>query len=687
MSAMVEPSSRCWRDSRRVGICARAGQRFLALVAILVLGFSAACNAAPAPPEQPEQSLLASAFSAIDAEEFERAHRIADEMEEPLAARTVRWFALTGQRRGGDFVKYLRFIEENPDWPWPRTLQYRAEGAMPSELPAAAVRAFFAEREPVSSYGAERLADALLAEEGMRDTARDLLRRTWVEGDFTVSDERQFHGRYGHLLDEGLHRARLERLLWEGRNANAERQILRVDADYQALARARLRLAAMQSGVDGAINSVPSALRDDPGLTFERARWRQRKGRYEDVVAMLDPPSPDAPYPEAWWPVRNWTARLALDRGDVSVAYRVAANHGLEGGVGFAQGEWMAGWAALRFLREPEQAYRHFVRLFEGVSTPVSLSRGAYWAGRAAEEMDDVEGADIWYRKAAAHGTTFYGQLAIARLDEEASPFIGGIVQPGPEERSQFDSDEIVQAVRLLIERGFSERIDNLIVHLAAGEQSPASAYLIAELAEKADRQDLAVRMARQFRRSGIILAEHLYPVVSLPGENFVVTDEARAALVLAIVRQESSFDTSAVSRAGARGLMQLMPPTARAVAGQLDLPFSSQRLLSDPEYNIRLGETYLQNLVERFDGSLLLAVAAYNAGPARVSSWLNRYGDPRTDFVDAIDWIENLPFSETRNYIQRVFEGMMVYRQRMVSAQFASGLDPEAMFHSVPLN
>lgn len=560
---------------------------------------------------------------------------------------------------------------------------------MPSDLPSAAVRAFFSERKPVSAYGSERFADALLAEEDMRDTARALLRHTWIDGDFITADERQFLSRYGHLFDEDLHRQRLERLLWERNFAGAERQLLRVSPDYQALARARLRLARMQPGVDGFINRVPAELRDDPGLIYERARWRQRKGRYEEVVELLDPPRPDAPYPEIWWPIRNWTARIALDRGDVSIAYRMAANHGLESGAGFAEGEWLAGWVSLRFLREPEQAYQHFVRLFEGVSTPVSLSRGAYWAGRAAEALGNQQTADRWYEQAAEHTTAFYGQLAALKTGAENNLAMVSELPSPPNERSEFQSGEVVQAVELLIDHGFGERIDNLIMHLANKVDDEASAHFIAELAEKAGRRDLAVRVARQFRRSGLILTGHLYPVIQLPQAELASVDDPASAeaLVLAIVRQESSFDTNAVSRAGARGLMQLMPATAHAVAADLELPFNVNRLLSDPDYNLRLGETYLRQLIERFDGSLLLAVAAYNAGPARVSGWLNRYGDPRTDFVDPIDWIESLPFAETRNYVQRVLEGMMVYRYRDTSTQVAFSLDANAMFRAVPVN
>jgi soluble lytic murein transglycosylase len=631
----------------------------------------------PQPPEPPQRILAASAFSAIDADEFDRAHRIVAGLQDPLARKLLRWFILVEQRTDGDFQAYVDFIAANPDWPWQYTLQHRAEGAMPSELPDSDVRAFFADRKPVSPYGAERYADALISD-GLTDAARALLRHTWVARNFPYADEKRFYARYGHLLTPELHRQRLDRLIWERQLGAAQRQARRVDQGHRALAHARIRLARMQPGVDGAIAGVPEDLRDHPGLVFERARWRQRKGRFEGVLELLDPPRPDAQYPEVWWPIRHWTARTALDRGDISVAYRIAANHGMDEGLGFAQGEWLAGWIALQFLREPETAYPHFKRLYEGVTTPVSRARGAYWSGRAAEAAGRSEDARRWYETAATNLTTFYGQLAAARLGENAFLALPRPPSPDDEQTAHFEARELVRAVRLLSDYGLPERTDRLVMHLADETDSSKAAKLVADLAHDIARHDLAVRVARQARREGIILPDHRYPVVPLP--HVVEAGHGEGAVLLAIVRQESGFDVAAVSRAGARGLMQLMPATARNIARELDLGYSRGRLTADAGYNLRLGSRYISKLLERYDGSLLLAVAAYNAGPSRVSHWLRKYGDPRTGFVDPVDWIESLPFAETRNYVQRVFESLMVYRHRLAPTEVALALESDLM-------
>ena len=663
--------------TRRRRMAVWQGVAFAAGLLVLALPVRGRAERPPEPPQPPQQVLVSQAFGAIAADDFERARTLTQTVHLEIVSRTLDWFRLIAQRQGGDYREYVAFMRANPDWPYQYTLQYRAEGVMPADLPHDQVRAFFENRAPASPYGAERYADALISA-GKEEAARSVLRHAWLQDDFPYSDEAGFLQRYGHLIDQDLHAQRLERLLWERKFDAAERQAKRVDADLRALARARTMLARREDGVDAAIDRVPADLRDHPGLVFERALWRKRSGRYEETVELLAPPRPDAPYPAEWWSLRHWAARTALDKGDISLAYRLAANHGLESGLGFAEGEWLAGWIALRWLREPATALPHFERLHGGVSTPVSRARGAYWAGRAAEAAGQDGNARRWFETAATNLTTFYGQLAADRLN--SGPMGGDIFlalprkpQPAAAERMAFAADELVRAVRQLAELGQQAMLDRLLSHLAGEAETPERTQMVADLAERSGRPDLAVRIARKARRDGMILPDHLYPVVDLPHTLRGAQDEN--ALVLAIVRQESGFDAGAVSRTGARGMMQLMPATAKAVAARLDLDYRSGRLF-DPEFNLTLGSTYLGGLISRYDGSLLLAVAAYNAGPSRVNRWLDRYGDPREPQIDPIDWVESLPFAETRNYVQRVFESLMIYRHRLAPTQVALALD-----------
>ncbi len=629
------------------------------------------------------------AFHELDRKRYKRARQHARKAKNALPAKVIRWHELTSDRPRARFDELARFLDQNPDWPGRGALLRNAERAMPEDLPDVAVLAWFEARPAVSPAGARRHAEAL-ERAGETGRATALVRNTWIEGDFGRRDERAFRKRFAKLLRRDDDLARLDRLLWERKYRPAKRQARRLGKDHAALAEARIALARRGPGVDYAIKQVPNELVRDPGLVFERARWRQRKNRYDGVIELLDPPMPDAPHAKRWWPLRKWAARQAYMNGDFSTAYRIAAGHGLERGLGFAEGEWLAGWLALRSLDQPEVAYRHFEHLYRHVGSPISLARGAYWAGEAAGALDargaegalDARGAEgaleargaegakgknwrakaeDWYLKAAQHGTTFYGQLAGRRLGQVVAIETAAGPAPDAAARAAFEGREIVRVVRLLGELGEIELQKRFLLRLKALAEDPEDFVLVAELAQRQGRPDIAVRMAKQARKAGVILFDDLFPSRRLPA-----TQSPEPALVLAVIRQESAFYDGAISRAGARGLMQIMPATARRVARQIKVRYSRKKLLSDPEYNLRLGRAYLADLTEKYDGSYILALTAYNAGPARAKRWMKAFGDPRSPGVDPIDWIESIPFNETRNYVQRILESLVVYRRSL---------------------
>jgi soluble lytic murein transglycosylase len=339
----------------------------------------------------------------------------------------------------------------------------------------------------------------------------------------------------------------------------------------------------------------------------------------------------------------------------------LVARRGLgENAVALADAEFLAGWVALRRLGDPAAAYEHFTQLYANVRMPISRARGAYWAGRAADERGMTDIAKRWFASATEHGTTFYGQLAGQRT-LAARPAFAPEPQPTAEDVADFDRKELVRAVRMLSELGRGDLAKPFLLRLGASAGTPVQHKLITTLAETADWLDVAAASARRASADGTILLASAFPVIQVKHKGV-----AEPPLVLAIARQESAFDKAAVSRADARGLMQLMPATAKDMAKSLSMRFSADRLLTDPNYNLTLGQAYLDKLLDSFDGSYLLALAAYNAGPARVRQWLETYGDPRAGTIDVVDWIEAIPFGETRNYIQRVLENLQVYRLRL---------------------
>ncbi len=601
-----------------------------------------------------------------------RARSFADKVRDPLASKILRWLDMTKPGSRASFEQTAEFLGTNPDWPYQNDIQRLAETKMPADLPDDEVIAWFGLYPALSPEGTSAHADALLRG-GRTAEAVALIRRSWVELDFTRDQERDYRKRFNEHLRVEDEWARLDRLLWDRQRYAAQRQAKRLGGGYPALADARLRLAFRNGAVDNAINRVPRDLKTDPGLIYERANWRRRKGRTDGVLELMAGLPETLPQPERWWALREWSARRALETGDATRAYELASRHGLESGLGFAEGEWLAGWIALRRLDRPRDAYLHFAKMFDGVNSPLSKSRAAYWAGEAALAIDKPDYANRWHLNAAVYNTTFYGQLATQRLGKPLQVPSAPFPEPGTSVRQDFESRDLVRIIRLL-GRMDEHRLQKIFfIRLRAAAATPSDFALAARLAEQVGRPDLAIRIAKSARHEGVILPNSLYPTIPLSGQS------PEVSLVLSVIRQESAFYTNAVSGAGARGLMQLMPRTARNVARSMKLPYSSSDLTADPDYNLRLGRAYLSRLVERFEGSYILALAAYNAGPTRAQRWMKANGDPRDPAVDPVDWIEAIPFSETRNYVQRILEGLAIYRQMLRAEQTTWILRPQA--------
>lgn len=650
------------------------------LPALLAFLFLAAGGAAHAETlTAADLKLYRAAFAAADKERWTEARELSARAKHSLLAKVIQWMDLVRPGPGRRFDEYTLFLKYNPDWPYRNTLWAQAERAMPDSLAPDLVLQWFQSREPLTLPGATRLARALLAR-GQEKQAVELARRGWIELDGTAEEEALFLTLFGRHLRPSEHEKRLDRLLWQGQQTAARRMMPRVDVGHQRLAEARLRLMNMDPGVDAAVKRVPRSLMRDAGLLYERARWRRRKGMLDGVIELLDPPPDIVARPDIFWPEKESAARYALARGHVSAAYRLAQSHGLSQGVGFADGEWLAGWVALRFLEDRKTAYEHFTRLYAGVGTGISLARAAYWAGRAAEEMGEVALAQDWYAKAAQHATTYYGQLAAHRIGRTDALAFQPLPEPSKAEIASFAQIELVRVARLLGQIGEVERTRPFLLRLADIADTPAAQRLVADLALELGREDLAVAVAKSMRLKGADLIEYLYPMRKLPAGG-----GPEEALVLAVMRQESAFSTTAVSPAGARGLMQLMPATAKQVAKRLRLDYSKERLTADPNFNILLGRAYLEELVASFRGSYVLAIAAYNAGPGRVVEWIRQYGDPRDYGVDVVDWVESIPFAETRNYVQRVMENLQVYRHRLGDTQVALSLEQDLGLRSAP--
>ena len=570
----------------------------------------------------------------------------------------LQWLRLVHSGEDIQFNEIKTFLDAHPVWPKRGKLLSRAEVKLDDKVDLAIRLAWFDINPPRTTKG--RLTwIKTLNQAGRSEDHRAAVRYTWLESRFSRSQQRSFLRKYGKHIEPKLHWNRLDRLLWLGRTSAARTTMPLVSKKRRHLAEARIRLRRMSGGVDEAIRRVPVALRSDPGLIYERLRWRHRRGMKDKARDLLWDVPVEQEFPYLWWRERARQVRYALDEGRVDDAYLLAASHIQREGRALADAQWHAGWVALRFNDKTREAAHYFAALYAGVTTPISRARGAYWAGRAMEASGTKTEANKWYRLAMRHPTTFYGQLASDKL-----PSIIRSLPKEPITRAQaFDDvnlNPLAETVQALWDVGQIKLSRTFLRTLALAANTRNDAAAIAKLAHSLGQTDIAVYAARHAARRGFILIGAGYPIITLPPGS-----ELEPALTHAIIRQESGFDESARSRAGALGLMQLMPRTARQVSKGLKLRYSRARLTTEPTYNIRLGSRYLQTQLNDFNGSYVLALAAYNAGPHRVRRWIKERGDPRQPGVDVIDWIERIPFSETRNYVQRVLEGLHVYRLR----------------------
>jgi soluble lytic murein transglycosylase len=604
-----------------------------------------------------------SAFSAARAANWSAAKQLAAGASERLPSKILLWLEL-GRSDAARFPDIIGFAETNPDWPQLDALREHAEQVL-DDVPEATVRAYFDLHRPITPKGSLRFA-TVLANAGQREAAMARIRELWLETDIGPDIEQAVLNGYGDVLRPQDHAQRLDRLLWAAQPSAARRQMSRAPEDSRSVAEARLAFEDQRGDAEALFARIPVALRNDPGLILDRARWLRRNDRLEDAVAALRQRPADLVRPAAWISEREIVVRRLLDEGKDQLAYAIATWRGLgESGAALAESTFLSGWIALRRLGDPTTAYTHFSALYENATLSATRARGAFWMARAADAMGKNDVARSWFAVAAAHGTTFYGQLASASLHTSAHVEFPPEPQPSRQETDALNASEVVRAARMLTEIGQDDLAKLFVLKVAATAKTPEDHKLVASLAGALGALDISIAAAKRAGHDGVPLLAEGFPILA-----FKPHPSVEAPLVLAIARQESAFDKAAVSRAGALGLMQLKPETAHEMTKALGMQFSRERLVTDSVYNLTLGQAFLDRLLERFGGSYILAAAAYNAGPARVKQWLDAFGDPRGHTVDPVDWIESIPYPETRNYVQRVLENLQIYRLRLGTAK-----------------
>lgn len=651
--------------------------RFLVLALSLVCLSGAASAAAPTPRLKPPAPLspwiesdqayaLRLVFSSIDKREHVTARAFADDLEDPLASDIAEWAILFSSSPANTLSDYDAFMDRHPTWPSQRTLQRKAEKLIDEDTALQTILEFFDTREPLTGFAKLHLGRALLTL-GDEDQGADYVRKAWIEHNFNSADSKDIIQNFGRYLREKDHFAKADRALFRRTTAGTEDVEGLLSAAHQKQVNARRGLLRGRTSGRSAFNRLAKENQQDAGVLLAMIRYLRRKDREEEAIAIAAH-APLSPYtlrnPESWYYERRLLARWALKNGRFEDAYRLTAYSALTDGSQFAEAEFLAGWIALRFLGEPERAAAHFDFMTSKVSSPISLARGNYWQARAWMKAGEAAKAESHYRVAAEYPYTYYGQLAIESLGIGAPKFeFPEATVVTEQDRKSLHELELTRALKILDVvdedlhfRRFAYALDDQLTQ-------PGEVRAYAELVRDAGHFDLVVRGGKASRAQGAAVPEVIYPLYPVPAE---ATAFVEAPLILGLSRQESEFKVNAYSSAKAKGMMQLLDGTAKITARKEGLPYKPSMLLADPDYNMTLGAAHLSHLLDRFSGSYVMVLAAYNAGPHRVKEWVNIYGDPRDPSVDPVDWVELIPFNETRNYVMRVLENVQVYRSQL---------------------
>ena len=577
----------------------------------------------------------------------------------------IKWSYLLTTGNQASFFDYKVFIEQNNQYPRIDRLRYLAEHKLStSRVSPKKIINWFSKKEPFSGFGKMILGESLVLT-GNKANGIDLIKEGWVTADLSKNELKFYRKKFKKYLNADDYIKRADYLAWNSKHWDLKRLLRYLPKDYELLYNARYLLMSKSYGVDTAISKVPTKFKNDAGLNYDRLKWRRKRGRVDSSVDILLKVKNTEDYlvrPDKWWVEREIISRSLIYKKKYELAYKISSNHSMTEGPEFAAAEWMSGWIALSFLNDPLLAKDHFENFYNNVGYPISVARGSYWLGRTYKELGYNELSIKWFKESSKYLTTYYGQLAFMELDPNGNFELSKDLKIEKEYRDYFFKKEIVKVIYLLDELDEDKYTKHMLRHLANDNVQNGSEILAAELATNIERFDFAIQISKIASYEKRFHNKYNYPIISTP-KNINGRKIPDSAFILSIIRQESEFDLSANSHAGAQGLMQLMPYTAKLVAKQAKLPYVKSRLTSDPEYNINLGSHYIAGLILNYDGAYPFAIAAYNAGPNRVKYWKKINKNPQKNQIDYIDWIELIKFKETRNYVQRVLENYNVYR------------------------
>jgi soluble lytic murein transglycosylase len=586
---------------------------------------------------------------------------------DPAAQKLAEWFILRHPDSQAPFSRYAAFIADNPDWPGVTLMHRRAEARLWQEKMDAATVHSFTGDHPFTAKGKFALARVLL-NEGDRDGAQRLVREAWRSEELTEHGEGEALDAFHDFLTREDFAARMNKRMGAKDMGAAMRAAHHVDDNAVAIVKACSAVAGNDDKAGDKLDDVGPDARDDLSYVLCRVQWLMHKDRNAEASRLVLTASQAAmPLQDAdeWWKVRRVLARKLLDQGDVQGAYEVARTAAAPASENFrADRHFMSGWIALRYLNDPRRAMAHFIHIDEGCANPITLARANYWRGRAAEALGDFAAMRMNYEAAARQSTAYYGQLARARLGTSLMEVSKSQPDEAPDEAKAKPSDEIVRAADMLYTLGERDTVVSFVVDLAEDSNDVATLSAVAEVTGRHNDARAMLELGRTALGRGLPVEAYAFPTIGIPSHTPVGPAIDRS-VTYSVARTESDFNQKDKSSANAVGLMQVTPEAGRDTAKRFGVEYDWDRMVSDPVYNTQMGEAELSALLSEYKGSHIMTFAGYNAGRGRVRDWIKAYGDPRDPNVDAVDWVERIPFSETRNYVQRVMENLAVYRAR----------------------
>jgi soluble lytic murein transglycosylase len=544
-----------------------------------------------------------------------------------------------------DFMDIAKFIDQNQNFPSLNILQAKAEAALCNN---SSINNNIASWLAKKSIQTNKAIGKLYLHQFEKSKNKEHLIKAWEEGDFSTKDEIYILDNYSQLLNNENHQKKINRLIWQDKLSLANRVIKYASPAFQKLYKARIALRQKDKNALNLVKMVTPSLQNNTGLLFDLASFYHKNDSQMTEDILLRNNSED--HAKEWWKLRNYYAREALNNQEYELTYNLVKNHNLTSGANYADAEWLAGWVALRFLNKPQNAIKHFTNLSKNVKYAVSKSRAYYWLARALEENNQKEEANKQYKLAANYTSTFYGQLAYEKLFPKQKIKLH-LSNYNKDDIIKINQNELVKLGKILLQIDENNLAKIFLSQAIKQANSSGEMLLIIQIPAKMNKTGLQVTLAKEAAMYGAIFQES-YP------------KHGKNTLVNAIIRQESNFDVNAKSSAGALGLMQLMPATAKKTAQDIGEKYHINMLTRNPDYNVKLGQTYIHKQLEKYENDYILAIGAYNAGPHNTDKWLVQNGDHRNfnKLDDIIDWMELVPYAETRNYIQRVIENMMVY-------------------------